>query len=141
MKRLITILTMCLCGSVFVAKAQTYTSVSVDTSTPVSTQASNVRYEFVQSTLNTSHAFLIDKFTGKVWRYRIMWKEFDEIEREKPDTVNTEQVNYQLYMSGENNSMCFLLNVHTGEMWRYGLKEGEKTFKKMEMPWETKKKN
>jgi hypothetical protein len=67
-----------------------------------------------------------------------MLKQFDEIEREQPDTVNTEQVNYQLYMSGENNSMCFLLNVHTGEMWRYGLKEGEKTFKKIEMPWETK---
>ena len=139
MKKLMTLLIMCLCCSVFVAKAQTYvsthTNVAVDTSSPVSTQLSNVRYEFVQSTLNTSHAFLIDKFTGRVWRYRILKKEFDEIMREEPDTVNVEQVNYQLYMSGENNSMCFLLNVHTGEMWRYGLKDGEKTFKRMEMPW------
>lgn len=134
---------MCFCCSVFGAKAQTYvstsTNVSVDTSSPVSTQLSNVRYEFVQSMLNTTHAFLIDKYTGKVWRYRILKKEFDEIVREEPDTVNEEQVNYQLYMSGENNSMCFLLNVHTGEMWRYGSKDGEKTFKKMDMPWDTKK--
>lgn len=35
--------------------------------------------------------------------------------------------------------MCFLLNVHTGEMWRYAFKEGEKTFKKMTMPWDAKK--
>ena len=143
MKRLLTILIMCFCCSIFGAKAQTYvstsTNVSVDTSSPVSTQLSNVRYEFVQSTLNTSHAFLIDKYTGRVWRYRILKKEFDEIVREEPDTVNESQVNYQLYMSGENNSMCFLLNVHTGEMWRYGFKEGEKTFKKMTMPWDTKK--
>ena len=75
-------------------------------------------------------------------KHVILWtlkKEFDEIVREEPDTVNEEQVNYQLYMSGENNSMCFLLNVHTGEMWRYGSKDGEKTFKKMDMPWDTKK--
>jgi hypothetical protein len=88
--------------------------------------------------LNSTHAFLIDKFTGRVWRYRILKKEFDEIEREQPDTVSEDRVNYQLYMSGENNSMCFLLNVHTGEMWRYAFKEGGKTFTKMVMPWETK---
>ena len=143
MKKLITILIACFCCSVFGAKAQTYvstsTNVSVDTSTPVTSQLSNVRYEFVKSTLNSTHAFLIDKYTGRVWRYRILKKEFDEIVREEPDTVNEEQVNYQLYMSGENNSMCFLLNVHTGEMWRYGSKDGEKTFKKMDMPWDTKK--
>ena len=139
MKRLLTILIMCLCCSIFGAKAQTYvstsTNVSLDTSSPVSTQLSNVRYEFVQSTLNTSHAFLIDKYTGRVWRYRILKKEFDEIVREEPDTVSEDRVNYQLYMSGENNSMCFLLNVHTGKMWRYAFKEGGKTFTKMVMPW------
>lgn len=135
---------MCFCCSVFGAKAQTYvsthTNVSVDSSTPVTTQLSNVRYEFVQSTLNSSHAFLIDKFTGRVWRYRILKKEFDEIQREQPDTVSEDRVNYQLYMSGENNSMCFLLNVHTGDMWRYAFKEGGKTFTKMVMPWESKQK-
>ncbi len=124
---------MCLCCSVFGVKSQTY--VAVNTSTPVTTQLTNVRYEFVQSTLNSTHAFLIDKYTGKVWRYRILKREFDEIQREQPDTVDENRVNYQLYMSGENNSMCFLLNVHTGEMWRYAFKEGSKTFTKMEMPW------
>ena len=116
--------------------AQTY--VSVSPSSPVSTQLTDVRYEFVQSTLNNSQAFLIDKFTGKVWRYRIMGKRFEEIEREQIDLVDTTKVNYQLYMSAENNSMCFLLNVHSGEMWRYGSKDGEKTFRKMDMPWNAK---
>ena len=142
MKRIATIMMMCFCCSILGAKAQTYiggTNISVDNSSPVSTQLSNVRYEFVQSTLNTTHAFLIDKYEGRVWRYRILKKEFDEIVREEPDSVKEGQVNYQLYMSGENNSMCFLLNVHTGEMWRYASKEGEKTFKKMIMPWDTKK--
>lgn len=142
MKKLINILIMCFCCSVFGAKAQTYVNtyanVSVDSSSPVTTQVSNVRYEFVQSTLNSTHAFLIDKFTGRVWRYRILKKEFDEIQREQPDTVSEDRVNYQLYMSGENNSMCFLLNVHTGEMWRYASKEGGRTFTKMVMPWESK---
>ena len=141
MKLFSIIITMCLCLFAFNAEAQTFvttnvhTSTNVDASTPVSTQLTNVRYEFVQSTLNTSHAFLIDKYTGRVWRYRILKKEFSEILREEPDIVNPEIVNYQLYMSGENSSMCFLLNVHTGEMWRYGSKDGEKTFRKMEMPW------
>lgn len=68
------IVSLCLCFFTFGAKAQTFvntnvhttTSVAVDASTPVSTQLSNVRYEFVQSTLNTTHAFLIDKYTGRV---------------------------------------------------------------------------
>ena len=142
------IIIICLCLFTFSAKAQTFvntnvhttTSVAVEASTPVSTQLSNVRYEFVQSTLNTTHAFLVDKYTGRVWRYRILKKEFTEITREEPDIVNPEVVNYQLYMSGENSSMCFLLNVHTGEMWRYGSKDGEKTFRKMGMPWTNKEK-
>lgn len=130
---IIAILSLCISGAM--SNAQNYTNVSVSNTTPVSTHLENVRYEFVQSTLNASHAFLIDKHTGDVWRYRILKKEFDKIEREEPDTVDTEKVNYQLYMSGDNNSMCFLLNIHTGQMWRYASKDGEKTFKRMEMPW------
>ena len=53
--------------------------------------------------------------------------------------VDTTKVNYQLYMSAEISSMCFLLNVHTGEMWRYISVDGNRTFEKIEMPWETKK--
>lgn len=136
MKRLLITMIVCLLCSVAGMNAQTY--VSVSPSSPVSTQLTDVRYEFVQSTLNNSQAFLIDKYTGKVWRYRIMGKRFEEIEREEIDLVDTTKVNYQLYMSAENNSMCFLLNVHSGEMWRYGSKDGEKTFRKIDMPWNAK---
>ena len=65
-------------------------------------------------------------------------KRFEEIEREQIDLLDTTKVNYQFYMSAENNSMCFLLNVHSGEMWRYGSKDGEKTFRKIDMPWNAK---
>ena len=136
MKRLPITIIVCLLCSVAGVKAQTY--VSVSPSSPVSTQLTDVRYEFVQSTLNNSQAFLIDKYTGKVWRYRIMRKRFEKIEREQIDIVDTTKVNYQLYMSAENNSMCFLLNVHSGDMWRYGSKDGEKTFKKIDIPWSAK---
>lgn len=118
----------------FDAKAQT--NVSVDTSIPVSTQLSEVRFEFIQSTQNHSQAFLLDKYTGQVWRYKIAKKEFEELKREDPDTVVPDKVNYQMYISSENNSMCFLLNVHTGQMWRYVYKDGERTFHKLVMPWE-----
>ncbi len=118
----------------FEAKAQT--DVSVDTSMPVSTQLSDVRFEFIQSTQNNFQAFLLDKYTGQVWRYKIAKKEFEELKRENPDTVVPDKVNYQMYISGDNNSMCFLLNVHTGQMWRYIFKDGERTFQKLSMPWE-----
>ena len=133
MKRIATIMMMCFCCYVFGA-----TNTDCDTPSSVSTQLANVRYEFVQSPMNLLHAFLVDKYEGRVWRYRIMKKEFEEIARDEPDSVKAGQVNYQLYI-GEDNTMCFLLNVHTGEMWRYGSKDGEKTFKKMTMPWDTKK--
>ena len=63
MKRLLITMIVCLLCSVAGMNAQTY--VSVSPSSPVSTQLTDVRYEFVQSTLNNSQAFLIDKYTGK----------------------------------------------------------------------------
>lgn len=114
--------------------AQSY-STYVSNSVPVSTESNNGRYEFIQSTNNSSHAFLIDKYTGNVWRYKILKKEFERLEREQPDSVSIDRINYQMYISAENSSMCFLLNIHTGDMWRYTSNIGEKTFKKMEMPW------
>lgn len=116
-------------------QAQAQSSVSVDTSFPVSTQLDNVRYEFIQSTQNNNRAFLLDKYTGRVWRYRVGRREFEEMTREQPDVVVPDKVNYQMYISGENSSMCFLLNVHTGEMWRYAWKDSGRTFEKMQMPW------
>ena len=91
---------------------------AVGSESPVSTQITDVRYEFVQSQLNSNLAFLVDKYTGNVWKYKNKRKGFETIERIQPDIVDTTKVNYQLYMSSAISSMCFLLNVHTGEMWR-----------------------
>ena len=135
MKRILTILASIIALS-FSYEANAQTNVSVDTSIPVSTQLSDVRFEFIQSTQNDFQAFLLDKYTGQVWRYRIGKKEFEELKVEDPETAVPDKVNYQMYISGENNSMCFLLNVHTGQMWRYMFKDGERTFHKLAMPWE-----
>lgn len=141
MKKLISILIVCFCCSIFGAKAQVYTTQSkasakanvfVDNSTAVSTQISDIRYEFIQSTVSSSQAFLLDKYTGRIWQYRGSKKGLERIKRECEDAVDSTVVNYQLYMSGESSSMCFLLNIHTGDMWRYDSKIAEKIFKKIE---------
>lgn len=136
MKKILTTIVLCLISTISL-NAQSYSNyVSVSNSAAVSTQLIDVRYEFIQSSANSSLAFLVDKFTGTVWKYRILKKEFEEIKKETDEAVDTTQVNYQLYMSGENSHMCFLLNVHTGQMWRYSTKEGNKQFMKMSMPWQ-----
>lgn len=133
MKRFIVITVILLFCSLS-ASAQSITYIG--THSPVSTQSSDARYEFIQSTSNSSQAFLIDKYTGKVWRYKIGKKTLEEILIDDADKMTPDKVNYQLYISSSNSSMCFLLNVHTGNMWRYASQEGEKTFKKIDMPWE-----
>ena len=133
MKKRTFILIVIFCCFLLGVKSQT--PVDVDMSFPVSTQLDDVRYEFIQSVKNSNRAFLLDKYTGKVWRYRVLRKEFEEMKREQPDEVVPDKVNYQMYISGDNSSMCFLLNVHTGEMWRYVWKDAVRTFEKMEMPW------
>ena len=136
MRKILIALVICLINT-YALCAQNYSNyVSVSNSAAVSTQVTNVRYEFVQSSANSSLAFLVDKYTGKVWKYRILKKEFEEIMRAPELLADTTRVNYQLYMSGENSHMCFLLNVHTGQMWRYSTKEGNKQFMSMSMPWE-----
>lgn len=134
MKKQILILIVIVCCFLFDVKAQT-SFVSVDTTFPISTKLDNARYEFIQSVKDSNRAFLLDKYTGKVWRYRVIRKEFEEMTREQPDEVVADKVNYQMYISGDNSSMCFLLNVHTGEMWRYVWKDAVRTFEKMKMPW------
>lgn len=133
MKRTLILLILILYFCAYNAKGQSY--VVASNSVPVTTQSNNGRYEFVQSTNNSTHAFLLDKFTGNVWRYKIVKKEFEELKREDPDCAIADKINYQIYISAENGSMCFLLNIHTGEMWRYSSGGGEKVFKKMSMPW------
>ena len=135
MKKIFWILLLFMCAEYSNATAQMYPIVAVDSSSPVNTQAPNARYEFIQSTISSSQAFLIDNHTGTVWRYRGGNKKFEEILRDSPDSVNVNQINYQLYISGESSSMCFLLNIHTGQMWRYESKDGEKIFQKLDMPW------
>ena len=139
MKRIIVISALLCMGLAFGASAQTVTkrTVEVSKAIPVSTQVDNARYEFIQSTISSSQAFLLDKYTGKVWRYLLRKKVFEELERENPDTVVPDKVNYQIYLSSESSSICFLLNIHTGEMWRYRKEDGERKFCKMPMPWET----
>lgn len=135
MKRIFTILLSVIAIN-FCYEASAQTNVSVDTSIPVSTQLIDVRYEFIQSTQNNFQAFLLDKYTGQIWKYRIGKKDFEELKIEDPDSAVPDKVNYQMYISGKNNSMCFLLNVHTGQMWRYMFKDGEWAFNKLTMPWD-----
>ena len=137
MKKILILIIAAFYLTIVEASAQNYTF--VDSSVPVSTQSNNGRYEFIQSTNNSSHAFLLDKFTGEVWRYRIGRKEFEKLNREQQDNVVADKINFQMYISSENSSMCFLLNIHTGQMWRYTSSDGKKTFKKMTMPWDNKK--
>mgnify|MGYP003290136847 CR=1 FL=1 len=139
MKRIIAIIALAVCFcSTYSAHAQivTKTTETVSKAIPVSTQVTDARYEFIQSTISSSQAFLLDKYTGQVWRYVSKKKEFEELEREDPDTVAPDKVNYQLYLSSESSSICFLLNIHTGEIWRYLKNSGERSFQKMKMPWD-----
>lgn len=132
MKRIILIF-VALCFIALEAEAQ------VGSGRPaVTTQLSDVRYEFVQAPTDSSQSLLVDKFAGRVWKYKGKRRGFVEIIREDADAVDTTIVNYQIYMSATDSRICFLLNVHTGQMWRYGEgDEGGKAFKRMEMPFLT----
>ena len=137
MKRLTTVLIMLFCCLAFESKAQFV--YAVGSAPPVSTQLADVRYEFVQSATNSAQSFLVDKYLGKVWRVNNKRKDFEEVLRDFPDSVDTNRVNYQLYISATNSALCYLLNVHTGEMWKYSSEVGYKIFEKMEMPLGIKK--
>ena len=141
MKRILTICAtvLCLCLT-HEAQAQTETKTEVQVSRPfpVSTQVTDGRYEFIQSTINSSQAFLLDKYSGDVWKYLPKRKEFEKIVREHPDTPVPDRVNYQIYLSSKSSSICFLLNAHTGETWRYVKDLGSWRFRKITMPWENK---
>ena len=67
MKKILTTIVLCLISTISL-NAQSYSNyVSVSNSAAVSTQLIDVRYEFIQSSANSSLAFLIDKYTGTVW--------------------------------------------------------------------------
>ena len=133
MKRILILLILILCFHISDAVGQSF--VVASNPAPVTTQLNDGRYEFIQSPVNSSLHFLLDKFTGNVWRYKMSKDEFDELKRENPDTVVVDKINYQIHMGASANSNIYLLNIHTGEMWRYSYNKGESFFKKMSMPW------
>jgi hypothetical protein len=133
------ILIVLLCSSFFVAQAQVYPTISLNGTPSSQTQLNSARFEFVQSS-DGSLSFLIDKYSGNVWRYKN--NNFNEVMRYSIGQVDSTILNYQMYISGSGSNECFLINIHTGEMWRYGKNPyGDKAFLKLDMPWEDKNKN
>ena len=103
---------------------------------PISTHINDGRFEFVSSTKFSVQAFLLDKYSGKVWR-KTGRGTLQQVSVEGLVVVEADKVNFQLYMDNTND--CFLLNIHTGELWQYRIdKLTNGVFKKLEMPAELK---
>ena len=133
--RFVTILIIALLCS-FSAVADEVKVVEEQKYLPVSTAAEG-RFEFIQAPSNYTKAFLLDKYTGRVWENNGKVKDkIEEVEVEDRDSdVDTTRVNYQLYIHGDNYTRCFLLNIHTGDMWKCNTKRGKSVFEKIQMPW------
>ena len=103
---------------------------------PISTHINDGRFEFVSSTKFSVQAFLLDKYSGRVWR-KTGRGTLQQVSVEGLVAVEADKVNFQLYMDNTND--CFLLNIHTGELWQYRIdKLTNWVFKKLEMPAELK---
>ena len=103
---------------------------------PISTNINNGRFEFISSTKFAEQAFLLDKYSGKVWR-KTGRGTLQLVSVEKLVALEADKINFQLYMDNTND--CFLLNIHTGELWQYRIdKLTSWVFKKLEMPAELK---
>ena len=103
---------------------------------PISTNINDGRFEFISSTKFAEQAFLLDKYSGKVWR-KTGRGTLQLVSVEKLVAVEADKINFQLYMDNTND--CFLLNIHTGELWQYCIdKLTNWVFKKLEMPAELK---
>ena len=99
---------------------------------PISTNINDGRFEFVSSTKFAEQAFLLDKYSGKVWR-KTGRGTLQQVSVEELVTVEDDKINFQLYMDNTND--CFLLNIHTGELWQYRIdKLANWEFKKLEIP-------
>ena len=128
-----------LCSSFLAVKAQINPTISLNGTPSSQTQLNSATFEFVQSS-DGSLSFLIDKYSGDVWRYKN--NKFNEVMRYSIGQVDSTVLNYQMYISDSGSNECFLINIHTGEMWRYGKNPyGDKAFLKLDMPWEDKNKN
>ena len=103
---------------------------------PISTNINDGRFEFVSSTKFSVQAFLLDKYSGRVWR-KTGRGTLQQVSVEELVAVEADKINFQLYMDNTND--CFLLNIHTGELWQYRIdKLANWVFKKLEIPAELK---
>jgi hypothetical protein len=103
---------------------------------PISTNINDGRFEFVSSTKFSVQAFLLDKYSGRVWR-KTGRGTLQQVSVEDLVAVEADKINFQLYMDNTND--CFLLNIHTGELWQYRIdKLANWVFKKLEIPAELK---
>ena len=103
---------------------------------PISTNINDGRFEFVSSTKFSEQAFLLDKYSGKVWR-KTGRGTLQQVSVEGLVAMEADKINFQLYMDNTND--CFLLNIHTGELWQYRIdKLANWVFKKLEIPAELK---
>lgn len=103
---------------------------------PISTNINGGRFEFVSSTKFSEQAFLLDKYSGKVWR-KTFRGTLQQVSVEELVAVEDDKINFQLYMDNTND--CFLLNIHTGELWQYRIdKLANWVFKKLEISAELK---
>ena len=103
---------------------------------PISTNINDGRFEVISSTKFAEQAFLLDKYSGKVWR-KTGRGTLQQVSVEGLVAMEADKINFQLYMDNTND--CFLLNIHTGELWQYRIdKLTSWVFKKLEMPAELK---
>ena len=134
MKKLIAILALVfactLSANAEITKSEEHSCQNVST-------AADGRFEFIQAPSNYKKAFLLDKYTGRIWEDNGSFKEkIEEVEVVNRDSaVDTTRVNYQLHIHGNNYTRCFLLNIHTGDMWKCNTKRGKSVFEKIQMPW------
>ena len=105
---------------------------------PVSTNVNDGRFEFIRSTEFLEKTFLLDKYTGKVWR-RTGRGTLEQLPVEGLAHVEAERICFQLYMDNSVANDCFLLNIHTGELWEYHIEKlTNRMFRRLEMPVELK---
>ena len=105
---------------------------------PISTNINNGRFEFISSTKFAEQAFLLDKYSGKVWR-KTGRGTLQQVSVEGLVAMEADKINFQLYMDNSVANDCFLLNIHTGELWEYHIEKlTNRMFRRLEMPAELK---
>ena len=123
---------------IFVLGGEVKAQSVVRSQVPVSTNVNDGRFEFIRSTEFLEKTFLLDKYTGKVWR-RTGRGTLEQLPVEELAHVEAERICFQLYMDNSVANDCFLLNIHTGELWEYHIEKlTNRMFRRLEMPAELK---